>query len=272
MTNAARRYYFAPYMWANNPDCAYFGHVGTRARWRMLDVPPLSRNQSLAWFTGSALVGGVVLTGDNFTDMPPAEIDVLRRILPTAGRPARPVDLFEAENPRIWSLPLESGAGDWHLLALFNWNEQAEETVSVELGRLGIAPGRFYTVYNFWGDAYHGTVTGRIEMRVPAGSVQLLGLRPYEDRPMFLAHDRHFAQGALDVTALNWDAAARKLSGTLQAVGDTDYGLRVLAPPPYAAQSATSSSGAVGMETQGQLVKLRIRAEQSGPLAWEVQF
>ncbi|MDX9975231.1 MAG: alpha-galactosidase [FCB group bacterium] len=272
LSNAAKRYYFAPYMWMPDQDCAFFGHMSTRIRWQVGGAPPLTPQQSTAWLTGAALTGGVIKIGDNFTDLTPEETSVLQRITPVAQRPARPVDLFANDNPRVWSLPMKSDAGEWDILGLFNWDETADQSIAVDLVTLGLAPGQYYTVYNFWGDVYHGTVKDRLEIKVPAGSVQLLGLRPFENRPMFLAHDRHFAQGALDMKALRWDASTRTLSGTLQAVADTEYGLRFLVPPPFVAKGATSSVGALPLEMDGQVVKVRLRSGKGGAIGWEVRF
>jgi alpha-galactosidase len=94
LTNAARRYYFAPYMWAPDPDCAYFGLPATRERWQVADQPPLTEAQSIAWLTGAALTGGVLKIGDAFADLSEHQVAILRRLLPVWDTPARPIDLF----------------------------------------------------------------------------------------------------------------------------------------------------------------------------------
>jgi alpha-galactosidase len=272
LSNAAKRYYFTPYMWLPDQDCAFFGHTATRVRWGVGAAPPLTMNQSIAWLTGAALTGGVVKIGDNFTDLTPEETGLLQRVTPVIQRSARPIDLFEGDEPRIWSLPIKTEAGEWEILGLFNWDEKAEQPVSVDLVSLGLAPGAYYTVYNFWGDTYHGTVKDRIEVNVPAGSVQLLCLRPYENRPMFLSHDRNYAQGARDMTAMSWNPSTRTLAGTLDSIANTDYGLRFLVPQGYALKTATSSAGPMATQVDGQVLKVRMHVISGGPVTWQLQF
>jgi len=169
LTNAARRYYFAPYLCAPDAGCAYFGHGATRARWHLDDKPELTWNQRLAWLTGTALTGGVLRIGDHFADLTEKEVAVLTRLLPTPARPARPVDLFQSDSPRIWSLPLTTPAGKWHIVALFNWDEDAARTIPLGFTSLGLDDAAYYTVYDFWQDKYYGTARWKLDVKVAPG-------------------------------------------------------------------------------------------------------
>ena len=55
---------------------------------------------------------------------------------------------------------------------------------------------------------------------------------------MLIASDRHYTQGALDHTAITWDAATRRLTGQFTAVDSTPYAITVSVPDGYAAQGA----------------------------------
>jgi hypothetical protein len=271
MTNAARRYYFAPWVWTADPDCAYFGHAATRARWDVANKPELTWDQSLAWLTAAALTG-VVKVGDWLPDLSDKETGVLKRLLPAPPCPARPVDLFERQNPCIWSLPVNSPIGKWNILAVFNWDEAAPQTIPVSFARLGLDPDARYTVYGFWQDNYFGIAQKQLTVTVAPGSVQLLGLRRYEDRPMFLATDRHFTQGATDFTALAWNVQDRQLAGTFEGVEDTDYNLRLLVPDGYASRGVTLSAGEAKTEQDGKILKIAFHCAAAGPVTWTAQF
>ncbi|HRK36645.1 MAG TPA: alpha-galactosidase, partial [Candidatus Hydrogenedentes bacterium] len=69
LTNAARRYYYSPWVWRADQDCAFFAHEASRERWGMADQPLLSRDESIAWLTGAAMTGGVVKIGDRFSGL-----------------------------------------------------------------------------------------------------------------------------------------------------------------------------------------------------------
>jgi len=272
LTNAAHRYYFAPHVWAPDQDCAFFGHPATRERWHVTDRPALTRDQSIAWLTGAALTGGVVKIGDNFADLNDAEVDILRRVLPTPRQPARPVDLFQRPEPCIWSLPIRTSVGGWHVVGVFNWDETASQKIHLAFSALGLDANAQYTVYDFWQDAFYGVARGRVNVDVAPGSVRLLGLRRYRDRPMFLATDRHFTQGATDFTALDWDAQGLRLTAAFDGVADTDYNLRVLVSEPYVVAGVEVSAGEPTTQQDGQVLKIAFHCAEKGPVNWSVAF
>ncbi len=272
MRNAARRYYFAPYAWATDPDCAYFGHADTAARWEVSDKPALTWEQTVTWLTAAALTGGVVKIGDWFPDLSQKEVALLQRLLPTLPRPARPVDLFERDTPCIWSLPIKCDIGQWNIVGVFNWDETSSRKTPISFAELGLDATAYYTVYDFWQDAFHGLAQGRLNVDTAPGSCHLLGLRRYEDHPMFLATDRHFSQGATDFKTLTWNAQTLQLAGTFDGIADTDYNLRVLVPESYNMKSVTVSTGTPATQQEGKVLKIAFRCATQGPVTWTVQF
>ena len=272
LTNAARRYYYAPWVWSPDQDCAFFGYEPARTRWNVANQPPLTHEQSVAWLTGAALTGGAIKIGDRFTELSDRDVDVLRRLLPTLHRPARPIDLFSEEHPRVWSLPIHSAIGDWSIVGLFNWEEAGAATIDVRFSDLGLATDKYYTVYDFWNETYFGTASNELSVSVPPGSVRLIGLRPYEERPMFLATDRHYSQGATDFTSLAWDEGARELRGTFDGVADTPYALRVLVPSPYDATSVSVSCDEPVTRMDDRVLVIEFHCAENGPVTWSATF
>ena len=272
MAEVSLRFYSAPFLWTLDPGCVHFGRAATLARWGLDDAPKLTTEQKIAWLTAAALSGGVVTFGERPENLTEVEIGLLRRLLPVCRRPAVPIDLFEREDPRIWSLPITSRAGEWHLVGLFNWNEGAPATITVDFTRLGLNPRDYYTVYNFWRDKYHGIARGRLNVEVPPGSVRLLGLRPYLDRPMFLATDSHFSQGATDLREVQWDAQNKRLTVTFDGISETDYHPRVLVPESYEFKEVVSSTGPVSTAMDGRVLQMALHCAEAAPVTWHVQF
>lgn len=274
LTNAAHRYFFAPHLWAPDQDCAYFSRPAERARWGVTDQPELTFEQSVAWLTGAALTGGVVKIGNAFTDLKPREVEVLRRLLPVSSLPARPVDIFARPHPAIWSLPVRTQAGDWSVVGVFNWDAEKPATIPVSFAALGLAKKKRYTVYDFWGDTFYGTAKDRLNVHVGPGAVRLLGLRPYENRPMFLSTDRHWSMGATDFRKLEWDGDGRKLRGVFAGIENTDYNLRVLVPAPWNMQYVNVSCGPaeVEMDDETRVLKIGFHCEEAGEVTWEAGF
>ena len=271
-TNAARRFYFAPYLWRADTDCFYYAQEATRQRWKDTDLPALTRNQSLAWLTMQAMTGGVVKVGDWLPDLKTDEIAPLTRILPTPDRPARPIDLFERDVPAIWSLPVKTPAGQWYIVAVFNWDETNPAVIPLDFERLGLDRDAYYTVYDFWQDQYFGLTHTQLKVNVPPGSVHLLGLRRYENRPMLLSSDRHFTQGASDHTAIDWNPQTRVLSGTFNGIEETDYNLRILVPEGFTPTVTKVSAGEAQTTIEGKVLKIGFHCAKQEPVQWSVTF
>ncbi len=272
LTSAIRRYYLTPHLYIPDVDCAFFGHPSSQERWNVKDKPALTRDQSVAWLTGQALLGGTVKIGEPFSELNDNELTVLKKLLPSPQRPATPVDLFQTESPRVWHLPFKTPAGEWHIVGVFNWDENEVRTVNVSFKALGLKENAFYTVYDFWKGQYYGTAKGLLTVQPPQGGVCLLGLRPYEEHPMFLATDRHYTQGAMDHTQLEWNAATAQLRGAFDAVPDTPYTLSILVPPSFTVKNASVSTASVITAQQGNVLTLSFHSQDGGPTDWRVQF
>ncbi len=273
LTNTIRRFYAFPCQYRPDPDCAYFGHEDTYARWGVKDkFPAITRDQSIAWLTGAALCGGAVKIGDAFADLKPDEVDILRRILPVPPRPARPLDIFDEKSPRIWSLPLDTPAGPWLFVGLFNWETDAPVDIPLSAGLLSLDPKAYYTVFDFWAGRYQGTFHGELAVHVNPGSVRFFGLRLAEDKPMFVASDNHLLQGALDQHNIAWDNAAAALSGEFTAIADTPYTLWFAAPEKFTLIGAEVSCGTVETTRDGRAITLKFNSGTGGPAKWALKF
>ncbi len=273
LTNTIRRFYMFPYQCQPDPDCAYFGHEDTYARWGVKDnFPAITRDQSIAWLTGAALCGGAVKIGDAFADLKPDETDILRRVLPGPPRPARPLDVFDEKSPRIWSLPLDTPSGPWLFVGLFNWETDAPVDIPISAGLLSLDPNAYYTVFDFWAGRYQGTFHGELAVHVNPGSVRFFGLRLAGDKPMFVASDHHLLQGALDQHDIVWDNATATLSGEFNAIADTPYTLWFMAPEKYTLNNATVSCGPVESARDGRAITVKFNSGIGGPAKWSLRF
>ena len=168
--------------------------------------------------------------------------------------------------------PVESAVGRSTIVGVFNWDTEKSQSTTLPLAALGLDPGAYYTVYDFWKKRYYGAVQSSLEVDTPPGSVRLLTFRPYRERPMFLSTDAHFTQGATDFTELSWDEEAGVLRGTFNAIEDTDYELRLLAPEPYALVEVSSTNGSATVTEEGRAPVFTIRSDDGGPIQWEARF
>ena len=272
LTNAVRRFYLSPHVFLPDQDVAFFDHEATRARWNVQERPALSMAQSVAWLTGAALTGGAVKIGDAFSLLTPAQRGVLQKLLPSARRPARPLDLFDTDAPRLWHVPFETEAGVWHIVAAFNWDDGRGDAVLLPFERLGVLDSDYFTVYDFWEARYLGTARGRLRIETPPGGVTLLGLRPYLDRPQFVASNRHWAQGAMALRAAAWDAAAGTWRGTFDATPEHAYDLCFLVPEGWQVRGATWDGRDTAANPQGRTVRVLADSGKGGEVEVVVRF
>ncbi|NUM52819.1 MAG: alpha-galactosidase [Candidatus Hydrogenedentes bacterium] len=271
LSNAARKYYYAPWVWRADQDCVFFAHEETRNRWEVAEQPALTHDESIAWLTGAALTGGIVKIGDRFSALAPNEIAALQKVLPVLDRPARPVDLFREENPRIWVLPVKAAFGEWTIVGVFNWSDQ-EQVNTLDFRELGLASNAYYTVYGFWEDKYYGTAEKQVQVAVPPRGVRLLSFRQYEGRPMLLATSRHFSGGATDFTALHWHDDERRLDAAFNGVANTVYKLRVFVPEGFDEPTVKVSCGEATTAMEGRVLAIEFTCAEAVPVEWSVAF
>jgi hypothetical protein len=103
---AAKRYYFHRRTWINDVDHACLD---------LLTVP-----QAEAAATIIALSGGNMISGDRLVDLDARKLEILKRITPSYGEAAVPVDLFDTDIPTTFVLHVKRPFGTWSVVAFFN--------------------------------------------------------------------------------------------------------------------------------------------------------
>ena len=136
---------------------------------------------------------------------------MLRQTLPPTGRAAYPLDLFEHDLPELLVLPVERPWGRWWLAGLINWSDQTR-TTQVELGALGLPPGRYH-VYDQWRAHYLGQTDGPLTLpNHRPHETQVLLFKPVADRPEWLTSTFHLMGGTVEVV----DVIRQKLGAQRQ--------------------------------------------------------
>src|SRR5262249_30603953 len=137
----AKRYYFNRKTWINDAD-----HLGLA----LLTLP-----QSRAAASIIALSGGTMISGDRLVDLDADRVEILRKVFPSFGVAARPVDLFDADRPEIFELPIKTKFGEWSVVALFDY-AKATLRKSVALDRLRLPKAEGYVAFEFWNQSWVG--------------------------------------------------------------------------------------------------------------------
>jgi hypothetical protein len=118
-------YFLNGRVWHNNPDPVYVrtSNPLEKARWMC------------SWL---AVAGAMHTSSEQYDQLPPDRLDLLKRCLPSHTAVARPVDYLESNEPQIWL------ARDrrMNLIGLFNWNEKTPTEIVYDLGKLGLTKGK----------------------------------------------------------------------------------------------------------------------------------
>jgi hypothetical protein len=108
---AAKRYYFHKRTWINDAD-----HI-------CMDL--LNNQRSEAAATLIAMSGGNMISGDRLTQLDTYKLDILKKITPSFGEAATPVDLFDDAMQSVFALKVKKPFADaiatgWTIVGFFN--------------------------------------------------------------------------------------------------------------------------------------------------------
>jgi hypothetical protein len=258
----AKRYYFNRKTWTNDAD-----HLGL-AR---LTIPQARMAASLI-----ALSGGTVICGDRLVDLDPDRLEILRKVYPSYGVAARPIDLFESDRPECFELPVKTTFADWSVVALLNYTDAfAEKALALDRLRLPATGG--CVAFEFWSQRLVGEFDDELKVHVDPQSVALLSIHPRTAIPRVISTDRHFTQGAVELASVTWDGASNTLSGTSLGPPETAHDISVYVPRPYRWDSERpeyfQEHGNYSVEPVGQqLLRVRPRFDTSAATNWQLKF
>ena len=258
---AAKRYYFHKRTWINDAD-----HI-------CLDL--LNTQQSQAAATLIALSGGNMISGDRLTQLDPYKLDILKKITPSFGEAAVPIDLFDGEKQSVFALKIKKPFAEWIVVGFFNASltESVEKTFPLQ--RLRMDHTKTYLAFDFWKQQFIGELTNEIKIIVQPGSVTLLALHERSGNPQFISTDRHVLQGALEIENVNWNATTKTISGISIGPPGTSHHVFVYVPQPH--PWTWSGSGLFRDHDSYSLklvdkniIRVQVRFEKSDHVQWEV--
>lgn len=185
--------------WINDPDCLLL---------RPETELTFAEVQSLA--TVIALTGGSLLLSDDLPNLPHERLKIAESLLPVIGKRPHVLDWADSPTPRKLRLDLENKSGKWHLLALFNWEDHAQD-IPLRLSNFDLERDHSYLAQDFWA-GFDGELTvykfvdGALPpSHLPAHGVILVAVRHIIDgTPAYIGSDLHISQG-LEVTSWETD-------------------------------------------------------------------
>jgi len=216
---AAKRYYFHKRTWVNDAD-----HL-------CMDL--LTNQQSEAAATLIALSGGNMMSGDRLIQLDPYKLEILRKITPSFGEAAFPVDLFDGENQSVFALKIKKPFADWTIIGFFNASPTEIIAKKFPLERFGLKADKTYLAFDFWKQQFVGEVSRELRVNLQPGSVTLLSLHEKTGKPQFISTGRHVLQGAIEIENVKWDESAKTISGLSWGPLGGSYNVYVYVPEEH---------------------------------------
>ncbi|MFT4540660.1 MAG: hypothetical protein ACI841_000107 [Planctomycetota bacterium] len=251
-------YFLNNRVWHNDPDPVY-----VRA-----DNPIERAQWMISWL---AVSGAMHTSSEQYDQLPPERLDLLKRCLPAHDLDARPVDLFESNRPRIWRVADER----MDLIGLFNWSDTEPADITCSLDHLGLDPHRIYVGYDYWANKAIDPIEGELVQTLPPGTCRILALRAQEDFPQLVSTSRHITQGLIDVESEAWNARHRTLSGESHVVAGDLYELRIQLPDTgdwVAKRTDVDSKPIVEWVDDAHVLHINWTPTESATVSWSVRF
>jgi alpha-galactosidase len=221
--------------WVNDPDCL------------LLDPDmPLTQDEIHSLATVIATTGGALLLSSDLPAVPPERLRIARQLLPVIGLRPRVLDWFDASTPAHLRLDLQGATGQWYLLALFNWSDQAQE-MALKLADYDLPPGEYHA-REFWSGELARVEGGVLRRQIPAHGVALFAMRPAQS-PQYLGSDLHISQG-LEVKSWSVNENTRVLNVTVERPGLTAGEITLSLPQPP--QAVTMNGDAIEWRSAGE--------------------
>jgi hypothetical protein len=262
-TYASRSYFLNGRVWWNDPDPIYVRQ----------SVPIEHARLICSWVT---VAGGLSLCSEWLPALPADRMDLLKRTMPSHDLPARPVDLFDNDPPRIWLLTDDRTEPPRDLIGIYNWTSEPLK-IDESLERIGLPGDGPYVAFDFWSNRFIPPFKGRLRTTLPKESCQVLSVRRVCGHPQLISTSRHITQGMVDVVWEKWEG--NSLSGASRVVGGDVYELRIMTPEKnckVASVSVSSTDAAAGVkitdERAADGVRVKIESNDNREVSWTVRF
>jgi hypothetical protein len=259
---AAKRYYFHKRTWINDAD-----HI-------CMDL--LNNQQSEAAATLIAMSGGNMISGDRLTQLSEYKLDVLKKITPSFGEAATPVDLFDDSMQSVFALKVKKHFAEWTVVSFFNSSLTEAVERKFSLKRLLLEQTKTYLAFDFWKQQFIGEITGEIKVIVPPGSVTLLTLHEKSGKPQFISTDRHVLQGAFEIESMAWDENDKTISGISTAPLHTSHSVFVYVPQlhpwTWSGSGLFQDQNSYSLKlVDNHIIRVHVNFEKSDHVKWEIR-
>ena len=218
-----------------------------------------------------------MISGDRMTDLDVPRLEILRKVFPSYGEAARPIDLFERDRPEIFAMTVKKKFGEWLVLGVFNADEKAPAEKVISLDRLGLDSGKTCVAFDFWKQKFFGEVRGQFSVRLEPASVVLLAIHEKRGVPQLISTDRHVTQGGVELESLQWNVSLNTLSGVSLGPIGSEHNVYLYLPEKHPWVQADpfffyDFPGYTLKIMEENILRVNVRFDKAERVAWEVNL
>jgi len=128
-------------------------------------------------------------------------------------------------------------------------------------------------VYDFWEQRLLAETSGSLRLHFAFSSVRLLALHEKRSVPQVVGTDRHYTQGAVELTQVRWDANQGILSGIGLGAPGLSWTLTIYVPEGFMwspNQYETPDVAVVSYENN--LLRARLHFTETDRVVWSFAF
>ena len=208
------------------------------------------------------LAGLPVTIGDELSQLDPARIEMLRRIMPVMD--IHPSELDSKRHGRyfmITNLAIARPFGSWNVAGVSNLTLE-HRTVRVDLQKdLDLFP-QPYAVYDYWNGKYLGLHAKTFEFELAPYDTKVFRITPVNgNQPELISVSRHLTQGGIELQSLY--RTGKEIGGTVCCIADDPCRLTILLPEGFGEICCNHP-----FVRNGQIVEITLTASESAPISW----
>lgn len=253
----SRHYFLNGRIWYNDPDASYVRST-------------LSLNEARTVASWTAITGQLITNSDWIPDLPAERIEILKRTMPAHHAIARPVDLFENNLPRVWTVH----SSNRDLVGFFNWDDK-NLNENILLNKLRLNHDKTYVGFDYWQNEFISPFQEKLQVNLKSHESKIIAIRELLKRPFVLSTNRHVTQGIIDILSESWDEKTKTLQGESQVIGGDIYELRVVVPDKWKLTQPIVTNDSViitASPKEGMLQRIQIESPISQKVNWSLKF
>lgn len=264
--HGSRLWFLNGRVWWNDPDCVFVRRNLTINRARL----------NASW---TAIADQLFYISDWLPNTPADRMEIVKRCIPSHGLPARPVDVFDSNIPKIWLLTDTRSGNRRDVVGLYNWDKNTAQ-IYVSTDKIGLPPASEYVGFDFWANMFVPPFREKITMTLPPESCLILSVRPAASVPQLVSTSRHITQGIMDVTGETWNEQKAMLSGVSRVVANDPHELRIVVPVGKSWRAlrvqVSPADAAVGVQTSfvqdGPRIRTTLTSTTNREIEWGIEF